>query len=92
MTSLISGWLFRYSMCCAILMKLYKYRIDDTISSFFELRVDAGSKELVPEGYSDSEVTGGISVVMFEMVNAHIFEPSDVGFRCKVAAVVHPFV
>lgn len=73
-------------------MKLYKYRIDDIIVSLFELRVDASSEDFVPEGYSDSEVTRGISVVMLEMMDAHIFEPSYVGFRCKVAAVVHPFV
>lgn len=60
--------------------------------SFFELWIDARSEELVPEGYSDSEVARGISVVMLEMMDAHVFEPSDVGFRCKVAAVVHPFV
>ena len=60
--------------------------------SLFQLRVDAGSEQFIPERHGDSEVAGGIAVMMLEMVDSHVFEPSYACLGRKVAAVVHPFV
>lgn len=62
------------------------------MESFFEFGINASSKNGVPVRISNSKIPALVTIVMFKMIDSHIFDPFDVDLWSKVTVVVQTFV